>query len=156
MEAFFHISFFHNIQNVFAGNHRCIRTGGSRKLVDRVVEHREAEHPFLMPKIGKFLLLLLFFCNILCKSPPVILISLRSGSRANLREGQLVVGALKNFQRLVTRVRCLQQFQIHFRNKQHNFEIFSPDSYSSKGCTISEKGAPDLLQLVEGGATSPS
>ena len=49
--------------------------------------------------------------------------SFRDGSKANLKEGQSVVGALKNFQKLVTRVRCIQQFQIHFQNKQHNFEV---------------------------------
>ena len=31
----------------------------------------------------------------------------RGGSRANLKEGQSVVGALKNFQKLVTSVRCI-------------------------------------------------
>ena len=39
-----------------------------------------------------------------------------------MKEGQLVVGALKDFQKVVTRVRCMQQFQIPFQNKQHNFE----------------------------------
>ena len=48
---------------------------------------------------------------------------IRGGSRANLKEGQLVVGALKDFQKLVTRVRCIQQFQIHFWNKQHKSEV---------------------------------
>ena len=33
------------------------------------------------------------------------------GSRANLKEGEFVVEALKNFQKLVTNVRCIQQFQ---------------------------------------------
>ena len=47
----------------------------------------------------------------------------RGGSTAILKEGQLVVGALKNFQKLVTRVRCIPQFQINFRNKQYNFEV---------------------------------
>ena len=46
----------------------------------------------------------------------------KGGSRANLKEGQLVVG-LKNFQKFVTRVCCKQQFQIHFRSKQYNFEV---------------------------------
>ena len=32
-------------------------------------------------------------------------------SRANLEEGQLVVGALKNFQKLVTRVRLYNNFR---------------------------------------------
>ena len=40
----------------------------------------------------------------------------RGGSSANLKEGQLVEGALKIFQILMTRVRCIQQFQIHSRN----------------------------------------
>ena len=47
----------------------------------------------------------------------------RGGSRANLKEGQLVVRALKNFQQSVTRVRCIKQFQMYFRNKQHNFQV---------------------------------
>ena len=34
----------------------------------------------------------------------------RGGSRTNLKEGQLVVGALKIFQKLVMRVRYIQQF----------------------------------------------
>ena len=50
----------------------------------------------------------------------------KGGYRANLKEGQSVVGALKNFQKLVTSVRCMQQFQslttdrrlsIHFLRK---------------------------------------
>ena len=36
---------------------------------------------------------------------------IRGGSRANLKEGQLIVGLQKNFQKLVTIVRCIQQFQ---------------------------------------------
>ena len=39
----------------------------------------------------------------------------RGGSKANLKEGHSVVGALKKFQKLVTRVRCIQQFQFIFR-----------------------------------------
>ena len=35
----------------------------------------------------------------------------RGGSRANLKEGQLVVGELKMFRKLVTSVRCIQQLQ---------------------------------------------
>ena len=88
----------------------------------------------------------------------------RGGSKANLKEGQSVVGALNNFQKLVTRVRCIQQFQIHFQNKQHNLkqinisvsETFSPDSHTSKGAINFQKGVQDLLQLFEGGATAPS
>ena len=41
----------------------------------------------------------------------------RGGSRANLKEGQSVVGALKNFQKLVTRVRCIQRFSDPFSEK---------------------------------------
>ena len=40
-------------------------------------------------------------------SVQIFLESARGGSRANLKKGQLVVGALKNFQKLVTRVRCI-------------------------------------------------
>ena len=47
----------------------------------------------------------------------------RGGSRANLKEGQLVVAAVNYFRKLMTRVRGIQQFQIHFWNKQHNFEV---------------------------------
>ena len=47
----------------------------------------------------------------------------RVGSKANLKEGHSVVGALKKFKKLVTRVRCIQQFQIHFQNRQHNIEV---------------------------------
>ena len=36
------------------------------------------------------------------------------GSRANLKEGQSLVGALKIFQKLVTRVRCIQRFSDPF------------------------------------------
>ena len=63
----------------------------------------------------------------------------------------------------------IQQFQIHFQNKQQNFEVilevcfnlsvsetFSPGSHSSKGAQNFQKGAPDLLKHVEGGATAPS
>ena len=49
------------------------------------------------------------------------MVQLRGGSRANLKEGQLVVGALKNFQKLVTRVRCMQQYQIYFRGGAEKF-----------------------------------
>ena len=35
---------------------------------------------------------------------------IRGGSRTNLKEEQLVVGALKIFQKLVMRVRYIQQF----------------------------------------------
>ena len=37
--------------------------------------------------------------------------NLRGGSRANLNEGQFVMGALKNFQKLVMNIRCIQPFQ---------------------------------------------
>ena len=37
--------------------------------------------------------------------------NLRGGSRAHLNEGQFVVGALKNCQKLVTNIRCIQPFQ---------------------------------------------
>ena len=47
----------------------------------------------------------------------------RGGPRATLKEGQLVVRALKNFQHLVTRVRCIRQFQIHFGINNITFEV---------------------------------
>ena len=100
MEAFFHISFFHNTQNVFAGNHRCIRTGGSRKLVFRVVEHREAEHPFLMPKIGKFLLLLLFFLQHFVQEPPCYFDSTQERIQGKLEGGAVGSGGAEKFSKI--------------------------------------------------------
>ena len=54
----------------------------------------------------------------------------RGGTRTNLKEGQLVVGAQKNFQKLVMRVRHIQKFHVL-------------------------KGRAALLLLGEGGATAP-
>ena len=74
----------------------------------------------------------ILFQNLHCALPQIAWTSnprqnyavmVRGGYRANLKGGQLVVGALKDFQKLVTRVRCMQQFQIPFQNKQHNFEV---------------------------------
>ena len=47
----------------------------------------------------------------------------RGGSRANFMEGQLVMGALKIFQKLMTSVRCIQQFQTLTTDKRPPFTL---------------------------------
>ena len=42
----------------------------------------------------------------------------RGRSKANLKEGQLVAGALKNFQKLVTRVHCIHQFPVLYSHSK--------------------------------------
>ena len=73
------------------------------------------------------------------------MILLRGGSRANLKKGQLVVGALKNVKKLVTRVRCIQQFltiaalsDLIFRLNIRCSAIVAPTllEYSEKGAYL--------------------
>ena len=37
--------------------------------------------------------------------------------------GAVGSGGAEKFSKLMTRVRYIQQFQIHFRNKQHKFQV---------------------------------
>ena len=61
------------------------------------------------------------------KSPSSL--DVAGGSRANLKEEQLVFGALKHFRKLVTSVRCIQQFQTLTTDRRlsiHFVRKFSP------------------------------
>ena len=73
--------------------------------------------------VGKMLLLILHHSDHHAIRNRQRIGTAKGGSRAKLSEGQLVVGVLKNFKKLVTRICCIQHFQIHFRSEQYNFEV---------------------------------
>ena len=63
----------------------------------------------------------------------------------------MVVGALKIFQNLVTRVRYIQQFQTPTTDKRLSIHVLK-EIFTIVVPNRFQKGAPDFLQLGEGGA----
>ena len=82
-------------------------------------------------------------------------------------ESKLEGGSVGSGGQLMTRVRCIQQFQIHFPNKQQNFEVivdpfnlsvsesFSPGSHSSKGAHNFQKRGARLASTCRRRGNSP-
>ena len=64
-------------------------------------------------------------------------------------------GGAEKFSEIGTRVRCMQQFQILTTDRRLSIHVLK-EIFTIAVPNRFQKGAPDLLQLGEGGAIGPS